>query len=435
MLDGVGIGRIHTGIPRITVGRELQFKHHGLTSGTIKSVEEKPGGKVQLTNGHINIEFVHEHVAHARPMLSAVEFENGAIENSCACCCCTCCCFTCCQTPEGQSDVTPLMEQSDVELCQCVEEQSAEHGEATCLSCFWSTRLLLPLRLLFESKAAFSSKKHADKNVVVKAGRVKVGEVERTVRWIDAFTDGEKKIAKVEDKLGGKVLLDDGTAFENPSNVVSNDWDHWSQAFLIYNLVFGFYNLLAVYYSFLQGNPAAQNHWESYEMFILFMAQSNFFETGIQLLFTPDIGGIIDRHGRVPDWHDTQQSVGMMLICGPLLPAVATHCIWMCIAYIWVLAPFIFFAYPLFCWLPFLYGRPSAVVLCTKAKQLVISCITGAVLATLVMAMFQTMIAYGILLYSGENYLQTIVLDWKLRSSAGYWDCMYSKVHSIFSFI
>ena len=79
MLDGVGIGRIHTGIPRITVGRELQFKHHGLTSGTIKSVEEKPGGKVQLTNGHINIEFVHEHVAHARPMLSAVEFENGAI--------------------------------------------------------------------------------------------------------------------------------------------------------------------------------------------------------------------------------------------------------------------------------------------------------------------------------------------------------------------
>jgi len=48
-------------------------------------------------------------------------------------------------------------------------------------------------------------------------GTVVVGRRSLAVKWIDAFTDGQKKIVSVEaDRLGGVVLLDDRTKFENP---------------------------------------------------------------------------------------------------------------------------------------------------------------------------------------------------------------------------
>ena len=42
---------------------------------------------------------------------------------------------------------------------------------------------------------------------------------EKEVEWIGAFNDGNKKITSVEDKIGGRVLLSDGTAFENPVGI------------------------------------------------------------------------------------------------------------------------------------------------------------------------------------------------------------------------
>ena len=81
--------------------------------------------------------------------------------------------------------------------------------------------------------------------------------------------------------------------------------------------------------------------------------------------------------------------------------------------------------------------------------QLAVSCILGAVLATLVIAAFQSTVVYGILLYSGEGYLQTMVTEFNLRQGADYWgthdhttcntftctqiclsaDCMRRKIH------
>ena len=70
--------------------------------------------------------------------------------------------------------------------------------------------------------AAFSNEPH--KNAIVeveKDGKVKAGDVYFTVNWIGACTDGAKKIAAVEDWCGGKVSLDDQTAFENPAPEMS----------------------------------------------------------------------------------------------------------------------------------------------------------------------------------------------------------------------
>ena len=66
------------------------------------------------------------------------------------------------------------------------------------------------------SRAAFSNKIDKDKTVVVDDGVVQLhGAGWIAVEWMGAYTDGHKKIVSVDDKLGGKVLLDDETAFEN----------------------------------------------------------------------------------------------------------------------------------------------------------------------------------------------------------------------------
>ena len=45
---------------------------------------------------------------------------------------------------------------------------------------------------------------------------MEVNNVNFTVKWIGAWKDGAKQIVAVEDWCGGKVRLDDETAFENP---------------------------------------------------------------------------------------------------------------------------------------------------------------------------------------------------------------------------
>ena len=65
-----------------------------------------------------------------------------------------------------------------------------------------------------------SKAKHKDKTIVVKNGTVLLDGTTWTVKWTKLSNlvslDGTKKIDAVEDELGGEVLLDDGTAFENP---------------------------------------------------------------------------------------------------------------------------------------------------------------------------------------------------------------------------
>ena len=64
---------------------------------------------------------------------------------------------------------------------------------------------------------AFSNATAVDKTAVVRAGKVGVNGVELVVKWIGNFTNGSKTITSVEDSIGGKVSLSDGTAFENPA--------------------------------------------------------------------------------------------------------------------------------------------------------------------------------------------------------------------------
>ena len=65
--------------------------------------------------------------------------------------------------------------------------------------------------------AVFSNTNHKNMDIMVKYGKVEVDGFKLTVRWIEAFTDGSKKIASVEDVIGGKVALTDGSVFQNPS--------------------------------------------------------------------------------------------------------------------------------------------------------------------------------------------------------------------------
>ena len=62
-----------------------------------------------------------------------------------------------------------------------------------------------------------------NKTAFVQGGKVKVDGVERAVKWIGKSTDGSKTITSVDDKIGGKVSLSDGTAFENPANRANGD--------------------------------------------------------------------------------------------------------------------------------------------------------------------------------------------------------------------
>ena len=70
-----------------------------------------------------------------------------------------------------------------------------------------------------KGKALFSNAKDVTRTVRVnagKSGRVTVDGVRSAVKWIGDFTIGTKTITSVEDKIGGKVTLSDGTVFENP---------------------------------------------------------------------------------------------------------------------------------------------------------------------------------------------------------------------------
>ena len=72
------------------------------------------------------------------------------------------------------------------------------------------------LAKLPSSSAEFSDTKDKDKIVKVKDGTVEVNNANFTVKWIGAWKEGAKQIVAVEDWYGGKVRLDDETAFENP---------------------------------------------------------------------------------------------------------------------------------------------------------------------------------------------------------------------------
>ena len=66
---------------------------------------------------------------------------------------------------------------------------------------------------------AFSNVTHKGKTAVVKGEKAEVEGVERAVQWIGnsiGNTNGSKTITSVEDKIGGKVSLNDGGAFKNP---------------------------------------------------------------------------------------------------------------------------------------------------------------------------------------------------------------------------
>ena len=70
----------------------------------------------------------------------------------------------------------------------------------------------------------FSDSSHTDKSIVVEHGKVEVDGVSLTVKWFGSFADGPKKITSVDNRHGGKVLLDDQTAFENPGKWVPFLW-------------------------------------------------------------------------------------------------------------------------------------------------------------------------------------------------------------------
>ena len=72
------------------------------------------------------------------------------------------------------------------------------------------------LAKLPSSPAQFSDINDKDKTVKIKDGMVELNNADFTVNWIGAWKDGAKKIVAVEDWCGGKVSLDDQTAFENP---------------------------------------------------------------------------------------------------------------------------------------------------------------------------------------------------------------------------
>ena len=65
--------------------------------------------------------------------------------------------------------------------------------------------------------AALSSQRDLQAEVQVRGGKVQLGAVTITVKWIGAFTDGHKKILSIENEIGGKVVLDDDSEFENPA--------------------------------------------------------------------------------------------------------------------------------------------------------------------------------------------------------------------------
>ena len=65
--------------------------------------------------------------------------------------------------------------------------------------------------------AAFSNANDKNKTVVVKDGMIEVDGSSFTVKWIGNFTEGNKTVGSIEDGLGGKVRLNDQTAFKNPA--------------------------------------------------------------------------------------------------------------------------------------------------------------------------------------------------------------------------
>ena len=84
-----------------------------------------------------------------------------------------------------------------------------------------------------EDAPAFSNAKDKDKTAAVKAGKVVVGGIETAVKWIENFTDGSNKtIVSVEDTIGGKVSLSDGTAFENPPSE-QDSASHAAEVFIL----------------------------------------------------------------------------------------------------------------------------------------------------------------------------------------------------------
>ena len=66
------------------------------------------------------------------------------------------------------------------------------------------------------SGTMFSNAKHQNMNVVVKGSKVEINGILLNVTWLGSFTEGSKKIVSVEDEKKGRVVLTDGTSFQNP---------------------------------------------------------------------------------------------------------------------------------------------------------------------------------------------------------------------------
>ena len=85
---------------------------------------------------------------------------------------------------------------------------------------------LVDSRKRYGGTGVVSNARDRQLQVEVKAGKVKTEEgAKMNVEWIRASTDGSKRIVSIEDKMGGKVVLDDGSLFKNPARSIRDSLD------------------------------------------------------------------------------------------------------------------------------------------------------------------------------------------------------------------
>ena len=65
---------------------------------------------------------------------------------------------------------------------------------------------------------------------------------------------------------------------------------------------------------------------------------------------------------------------------------------------------------------------------CGRIQQAVFSVVLGTILTALAICAFQSTVVYGILLYSGVDYWQTMSIELQHRSGSAYWACLEGSI-------